>query len=381
MTQPNRLDEMVQLLCGIAKAGLARYYAEPHLLPFTTTTVDGHWQLKGTSIRYAAISQIGITRWLRYHPQDSSVLPDLWPTIQAKLNTIETLADNALALWAGLEAEKQDIEPMAQKLVQQWPQQLGQLNAVELAWVLQASALSCQRQSRSDSSLSEILEQAKTRLLSLFNPRCNLFRRHDRQGLLETVSRRIACFADQVYPILALSTCASLTDASDCLTTAAAVTEQICRLQGPLGQWWWHYDTTEGKVCEEYPVFSVHQDAMAPMAILASDRLSGSDHSAQIERGLRWLFGQNELNQLMPQQDLALIWRDIEKKEPAKLSRTVRAVLSTAGLRRLHSWLGTCVLGYRLNRECRPYHLGWILYAWADHHSEKQTGGSNESPQ
>jgi hypothetical protein len=28
---------------------------------------------------------------------------------------------------------------------------------------------------------------------------------------------------------------------------------------------------------------------------------------------------------------------------------------------------GTNLFGYGVNEECRPYHLGWILYAWAGH--------------
>jgi hypothetical protein len=39
-------------------------------------------------------------------------------------------------------------------------------------------------------------------------------------------------------------------------------------------------------------------------------------------------------------------------------------------LQSLHRLAGKCFFGFRINRKCRPYHLGWILYAWADYRSE-----------
>jgi len=211
-----------------------------------------------------------------------------------------------------------------------------------------------------------VLDQAKRRLTGLFKPGPELFQRHNRPGLRQSIGRRVACFADQVYPILALSNYGSLFDDTECIEYAAAAAEQICTFQGPLGQWWWHYDTKQGKICEEYPVFAVHQDSMAPMAILASDRASGGNHINDIELGMRWLLGANELNENVLKKEAGIIWRDIEKREPGRLSRTVRAALCTAGLASLHRLAGKCCVGFRVNRVCRPYHLGWILYAWAD---------------
>jgi hypothetical protein len=182
----------------------------------------------------------------------------------------------------------------------------------------------------------------------------------------------VACFSDQVYPILALSNYGAAFDDSQCVEYAANDAERICHLQGPLGQWWWHYDARCGRICEEYPVFSVHQDAMAPMAILASDRAGGADHVKEIELGLRWLFGDNELDTNMLLEEAGIIWRDIERREPGRLSRNLRAILCTAGIGPLHRLAGKCCTGFRINRECRPYHLGWILYAWADFDKRKE---------
>jgi hypothetical protein len=43
----------------------------------------------------------------------------------------------------------------------------------------------------------------------------------------------------------------------------------------------------------------------------------------------------------------------------------LRGGLSTIGFHKAHRMTGRNLFGYTVNRECRPYHLGWILYAWA----------------
>jgi hypothetical protein len=366
-------DCMVRSVCETAVRGLNDYYAGGNdSLPYSATiAANGKLELSGFSLRYAAISQIGITRWLRFHPEDASLLPDLWPRIVDNKDAAVHIGDYALALWAGLESKADNCGLFAKLLSESWPNRADSCNAVELGWIVQACVLAQHPfgvfgGASPTLQLHLVLDEAKTRLVRLFRPGQNLFQRHNRPGIGGSISRRIACFADQVYPILALANYGKAYGDRQCIEFAAAATERICRFQGPLGQWWWHYDTRDGRICEEYPVFSVHQDAMAPMAILASDRAVGADHRREIELGLLWLFGHNELKQNLVLSKAGIIWRDIEKREIGRLSRSLRAALCTAGLRSLHRLAGKCFVGFRVNHECRPYHLGWILYAWAD---------------
>lgn len=361
------MNEAVKYLCDTAKTGLARFYPQTSdVLPYTATIKD-RWELSGESLRYAAISQIGIARWVKYHPEDRACLPNLWPRIMNNHNRIEHIGDIALALWAGVTSGADNCEPLARALAANWRNQAKLCNAVELGWIVQGCTLAIIKRNDISSTLEPMLNEAKTRLVSLFELQHSLFRRHNRIGLEEIISKRIACFADQVYPTMALSTYGSCFDDDQSIEIAAQVVEKMCRFQGALGQWWWHYDVSHGNICEEYPVFSVHQDSMAPMAIMASDRVSKQNHMKEIEYGMRWLFGANELNENLVQMDQGIIWRDIEKREPAKLSRKVRSICSVSGLTGLHRLAGKCFVGFGINRECRPYHLGWILYAWADY--------------
>src|SRR5438034_137840 len=84
------------------------------------------------------------------------------------------------------------------------------------------------------------------------------------ERVLHTIGRdhaavrgHVSCFADLVYPILALSQHGMTANDTDAISCAARAAEVLCRLQGPAGQWWWHYDYRTGQVIERYPVYAV----------------------------------------------------------------------------------------------------------------------------
>ena len=94
--------------------------------------------------------------------------------------------------------------------------------------------------------------------------------------------RHVACFADQTYPLQALARAHAGGDGDpEALAASEACAARICELQGDGGQWWWHYDARTGGVVEGYPVYSVHQHAMAPTALF--DLADGRRH--RLRRG------------------------------------------------------------------------------------------------
>ena len=127
----------------------------------------------------------------------------------------------------------------------------------------------------------------------------------------------------------------------------------ICRLQGPLGQWWWHYDSGTGCVVGHYPVYSVHQHAMAPMALSALQNTSNAEFGEQIYKGVEWISGANELQQDLEDAAAGVVWRCICPK-------------STTFAARIRTLLGReqNVGAMQILFECRPYELGWLLYAF-----------------
>jgi hypothetical protein len=169
----------------------------------------------------------------------------------------------------------------------------------------------------------------------------------------------IGSFADQVYPIYALTKYAQVFKSSDALEKAEQCAAVICRHQGSLGQWWWHYSAATGKLVERYPVYSVHQDGMAPMALFAVGEATGRDFSGPIYRGLGWIAGNNELGFDFRDPSARLIWRSAYLR--SRYQHRMDQALGALGFEGEERPGGDLAIRF----ECRPYHLGWLLYAFA----------------
>jgi hypothetical protein len=170
---------------------------------------------------------------------------------------------------------------------------------------------------------------------------------------------RVANFADQVYPVQALSFAALARGGACWLPLAERAAGHLVARQGPLGQWWWHHDARTGKVVEAYPVYSVHQHSMAPMALRALAAAGGVNHGEAVRRSRAWLTA-NELGLDMQEAATGIIWRSIGRAEAgaARLLRRARIALARPAAPEASPRLA-------LNREIRPYEWGWLLYARA----------------
>jgi hypothetical protein len=137
--------------------------------------------------------------------------------------------------------------------------------------------------------------------------------------------------------------------------------ERILELQGPAGEWPWLLDARTGRILDAYPVFTVHQDSMAFLFLhsaLERHGLSGAEEAAA--RSLAWAAGDNELGLPMFEHEPFCAFRSIERVERApRLRRYLRAARPQS-----RPWDERPRV--RLNPECRSYHVGWLLYVWAE---------------
>jgi hypothetical protein len=134
----------------------------------------------------------------------------------------------------------------------------------------------------------------------------------------------------------------------------------LCQAQGPSGQWWWHYDSLTGRVLEGYPVFSVHQHAMGPMTLFALGEAAHCDFTPWIYRGLKWLNAENELGFNMEDQSAQVIWR-CQYMPTSHVTTYLRAAFNLVSEDRPYE----ARKDLKVLFECRPYELGWLLYAFA----------------
>jgi hypothetical protein len=312
---------------------------------------------EGRSVRYSAIALIGLAR--EDEAETRRILghePELLlRELQARGEASAGLGDVALVHWALTAHGWSDREGTLRRLLALRPAETSH-PTVELAWCLMALTVDA------EAPVAELRDSLARRLVESARP-AGVFP-HVLDGS-RGARRHVSCFADFVYPIQALSAYHKLTGDRAALEAASAATDLVCRLQGRAGQWWWHYDARTGEVVEPYPVYAVHQDSMAPMALRALEEASGRDLEEPVARGLEWLFSSPELRGGSLIDDRAgLIWRKVARREPGKLSRYLQA-----GASRLRPSLRVPGLDHFLpprsiDFEDRPYHLGWVLYAW-----------------
>ncbi len=347
-------------LRSIALAGLARMYRpRAHRFAFRLKRTDnGLDQLEGTSDRYTAIALIGLAgespeavREVLHGASGRAVCEHL---VQASNDRV-SLGDAALMLWAACAWDLRSRDILAARLAALDPAS-GNHTTVDLAWALDALV--------TDGRHEELAGQLAARLIGTYRPSGRVFGHWPADAAQNSLRSHVACFADQVYPVHALARYGLTTDDDGAIDVAREGAEGICQRQGADGQWWWHFDARTGNVIEGYPVYSVHQDAMAPMALFAAEASAHRDFSQAVVRGLSWLARSPEIGGSLIDRAANVIWRKVARREPRKLTRGLQAVAS-----RLHPaarliGLDRLFPPKAIDWESRPYHLGWLLYAW-----------------
>jgi hypothetical protein len=222
-------------------------------------------------------------------------------------------------------------------------------------------ALTVESDAMTDETTANLLAR---QLMLAYNDYSGLFPHFPDWRRSMTLRRHVACFADQVYPIQALSNYYRFRGSQEVQDIVCRCGDRLCSLQGIDGQWWWHYDVRTGRVLEGYPVYAVHQDAMAPMAFFALQEVSHIDYSPWINYGISWLINPSETNRSLIDSEADIIWRKIARHEPNRMVRGLQAFAS-----RIHHSLRVPAMDFvfrpgRIEYESRPYHMGWILYAW-----------------
>jgi len=326
---------------------------------------DGSLRLRpvGTSTRYGIIAALGLMRLPRAESRwvlGGDDCNDLIGRLAKRLDAMTSRGDVALICWAAAEAGHSDLPHALDRLWEldrsaERVRPADPLDMVSAAWVVTALVAA-----RARTDVERHLALSRGRLLAA---RRAVFP-HLVGGTRSWYRSHVGSFADQVYPVQALARLHRSSDDPQALAAAEKVAAAICQAQGEAGQWWWHYDARTGDVVEGYPVYSVHQHAMAPMALLDLAEAGGQDHIDAVCRGLRWLTRRPETGEDMIRDHPPVIWRKVARGDPGKAVRGASAAATR--IRR-----GTRLPGIdrlfrpgAVDHECRPYELGWLLHAW-----------------
>ncbi len=354
------MTDTLKQLRAMSFRGLARMYSPAdRLFVFRVRRTNAGVIQEGLSPRYTAITLIGLAD--ASEAEVATVLGvhtrgEVLSTLIGVLGERENLGDIALTTLAAGLMESREVPALVDRLAALGPAD-REHPVVEIAWAL--SALSDVPHTGAES----LRDRIAGRLMSVFSPQSELFP-HIAGGIGNARSH-VTCFADLIYPIQALAKYAAATGNARALEMSSRCARRLCSLQGESGQWWWHYDYRTGRVLERYPVYAIHQDAMGPMGLFALMDAGGPDFTAEIRRGLQWLAAAPELKGgSLIDQGADLIWRKVARREPRKAVRYFQAAAS-----RVHSGLRVPAVDALfpagpIDFEDRPYHLGWLLYAW-----------------
>jgi hypothetical protein len=335
------------------------YVPDARAFVFRRRRQDGSIVAEGLSHRYTAITALGLAGEApatvsAITGRDS--LRDVCRDLVARAESSGGVGDVALVCWASHAAGYGAADSAWRRLTALGPVTMP-VPVVELAWALSALSLPTPHADR------ELRDNVATRLMRLYNDRAGAFP-HE-AGAARGSRAHVSCFADQVYPILALAQYGAAAKDVQAIEIASRTAARICRAQGADGQWWWHYDARVDALVERYPVYSVHQHAMAPMALKALEPVAGLDFSEPIERGLRWLSSAPELDGGTLIDDASdTIWRKVGRREPGKAARYLQALATRLSPGATWPGLDTFLPPGSVDYECRPYEFGWLLYAW-----------------
>ncbi len=372
------IGDIVRQVRAIAIQSLPRmYYADQRLFAFRLRRNGDEGIREGVSRRYTAIVLIGLAdegRDVTAEVLGGHRPEDVCTRLLEDIDAMSDLGEVALTAWAA-RALHHAKAPAAIRALRQREPWSRPYPTVELSWAL--TALVADGSEATDMAQAQMTARA---LLGTFRPQSNIFAHCSPGSEAPRLRAHVSCFADLVYPIQALSYYHRATGDAPAAEAAIQCANHTCQLQGAAGQWWWHYDVRTGRVLERYPVYAVHQHAMAPMALFALAKMCGQDHSASIGRSLRWLDSPVESTGSLIDTEHRVIWRKVARREPRRLVRGLQAVASCVhpGLRA--PAVDLLFPPVAIDYETRPYEMGWILHAWPAGH-ELQFTGCSASPQ
>lgn len=351
-------------LLAIAVAGLSPMYAGNgqfvHTMrgtPKTGATVAP----EGDNLRYAAIVALGLAFIDQESQQkilDGATARELALTSAERAKTATDTGAIALAAWAAAEAAGSFSTELLERLAAIVARDEVPINTVDCAWVLTAALAAAKL-----GDTNSLCHRAAKRLLKAQGP-TGLFSHKIPAEANGGFRSHVSCFADQVYPIQALARFSVAFNDKVALTAADACAARICALQGDAGQYWWHYDFRNDGVVEGYPVYSVHQHAMGPLALFDLKEAGGTDHWRATVKGVSWLYDHPEMDGELISASKGVIWRKIGRQEPRKAVRSLSAVTTSLRPGLKLPGIDIAFPHNRIDYECRPYEFGWMLYAW-----------------
>jgi hypothetical protein len=354
----------IRELITLAVRGLtAMFDAKQQLFCHRLAHTQDGLERQGLSPRYTAMTLLGLKELEAAGEQHPFDLRSSYASLIGDRSWIQGVGDLGLLIWVTAALEPDRVEDLLRifdfKTALNRYRDARESHTMELAWFLAGLAHAAEACEELIDSLTDLCVEIFLRLQEN-QGKHGLFGHLGKQSSVAGWLRGwVGSFADQVYPIYAMSKIAAILNMEEALQSATACATAICEAQGKLGQWWWLYDAHRGHVASHYPVYSVHQHGMAPMALFAVEEASGRSFGEFIHKGLHWIYGPNEVGLDMRDSAQNLIWRCLLPRNP--MTKYWEMALSAIAFRVEKA----PIAGLRVLFEQRPYEFGWLLFAFA----------------
>jgi len=322
--------------------------------------VDNNIIIEGTNTRYTLISIIGLHKAESHNKTIGINLFKILANQISKVDKYNGIGDLGLLLWASALVSPGEIDKILTKInfnniLNLYKNQQNKLT-MELSWFLTGVLMASTFNETFKNTIGDLPEKVFKLIRDNYGA-SGIFKHQVSTGFSGKFRSNIGSFADQVYPIYAFSLYAQIKKNYEALLIAKECAFKICEHQSTIGEWLWHYDSRNGKTISKYPIYSVHQDAMAPIALFAIQRATNINFDSYIYKGLDWLVENNSLNENMIDIKNNLIWSGIG---PRDTERKIKSTLKHIGFRTKEEYSSLEIV-----KECWSYHLGWVLYAFA----------------
>lgn len=358
---PSRALGVAELV-ELAARGLPQMVdPEKQLFCYSLRERNGGLVREGVSPRYTLMTLLGLHRYEEAGGKSPIKIRETFDRLAADVRWIDNIGDLGLLLWTCAVICPEQFPEICGKAdargaLQRYPD-AKQGKTMELSWYLTGLSYGLNAGLPSAQGLSDPAWTTFA-MLKANQGKKALFGHQARSKTVTGLLRgRIGSFADQVYPIYAFVQFAKFAHKGEVVQRARGCAETICEYQGANGEWWWHYDASTGRVVETYPVYSVHQDGMAPMALFALSELVDLDFTHPIQKGLAWVDGHNDLNLDLRSEPANVVWRNFFLPETNRFLRQLLGSVMRPSAPPVNK--------LKVNYECRPYELGWLLYALA----------------
>jgi hypothetical protein len=354
----------VRELMSLAVRGLVPMFdQEAQLFCHRLVRTDDGFVREGISQRYSIMTLLGLIEVEATGENHTFDIPAIYASLIRNTAWIQGVGDLGLLIWLTAVIEPDRLGDLfstfdCDTALDSYPD-AKESRTMELAWFLAGLAHAAETYPKLPGSLADLCVETYHRLeenqgeYGLFG---HLGVKHSIAGRLRG---HIGSFADQVYPMYAMSKFANAFHLEDPLGAALECATAICGAQGELGQWWWLYDSSTARVSSRYPVYSVHQHGMAPMGLFAVQEATGRSFDEFIYKGLRWIYGANELGVDMRDSAQNLVWRC----QLPLHKRTKYWEVALSAVRPPKEDMQAHPL--KILHEQRPYEFGWLLFAFA----------------